>query len=157
MNCSKCNVGLIQKTSWVNDDNSTTTAYGCNKCTHGWAETYPKTFNSVTDSFDLKIELEHLKKMIAIGLNVQKELEKMQYNSLAQQMSQMDTEILRQVEQVKFSIAEIAKSYIKEHQCLGVVPGTFIVCGEDNYQYCSSACMEIAKHSKELKEKYETR
>lgn len=97
MNCSKCNVGIIQKTSWVNDDNSTTTVYGCNKCIHEW------------------------------------------------------------VEQVKSSIAEIAKSYIKEHQCLGVVPGTFIVCGEDNYQYCSSACMEIAKYSKELKEKYETR
>lgn len=157
MNCSKCNTGIIQKTSWVNDEYSTTTAYGCNKCSHGWAETYPKTFNPVTNSFDVEIELEHLKKMIATGLNVQKELEKMQSNSLEQQMHQADAEILRQVAQVKSSIAEIAKRYIKEHQCLGVVPGTFIVCGEDDYQYCSSACMEIAKITKELKEKYETR
>ena len=37
---------------------------------------------------------------------------------------------------------------IKEHQCLGVVPNTFILCGEDDYQYCSSACMEIARQRK---------
>jgi hypothetical protein len=151
MNCSKCNVGIIQKTSWLNDDNSTTTAYVCNKCSHGWAETYPKTFNPVTNSFDLEIELEHFKKIIATGLNVQKELESMQYASLAQQMTWLDAETLRQVEQVKSSIAEMAKRYIKEHQCLGVVPNTFIVCGEDDYQYCSSACMEIARRTKELK------
>lgn len=37
------------------------------------------------------------------------------------------------------------------HKCAGVVPGTFIICGEDDYQYCSEACLEIAKRSKELK------
>lgn len=38
MNCSKCNVGEIQITSWVNIDDSATTVYGCNKCSYGWGE-----------------------------------------------------------------------------------------------------------------------
>lgn len=157
MNCSKCNTGIIQKTSWVNEDNSITTAHGCNKCSHGWSETDSKSLAPNTTNTDLTVELEHIRKVIATGLNVQKELEKMQSNLLEQQMSQLDADVVRQIEQVKLSVAEIAKKYIKDHQCLGVVPGTFIVCGEDDYQYCSSACMEIAKRTKELKEKYETR
>lgn len=32
-----------------------------------------------------------------------------------------------------------------KHQCAIVIPGTFIICGEDNYQYCSQICMERAK------------
>ena len=31
-----------------------------------------------------------------------------------------------------------------QHKCLGVVPGTFIICGEDGFQYCSQDCLEIA-------------
>ena len=157
MNCSKCNTGIIQKTFWVNEDNSIITAHGCNKCSYGWLETDSKLLVSNTTNTDLTVELEHIRKVIATGLNVQKELEKMQSNLLEQQMSQLDADVVRQIEQVKLSVAEIAKKYIKDHQCLGVVPGTFIVCGEDDYQYCSSACMEIAKRTKELKEKYETR
>jgi predicted nucleic acid-binding Zn ribbon protein len=33
------------------------------------------------------------------------------------------------------------------------VPGTFIICGEDDYQYCSDACLEIAKKVKDIQSK----
>ena len=47
-----------------------------------------------------KKKLEHIRKVIATGLNVQKELEKMQYCSLEQQMSQLDADVVRQIEHV---------------------------------------------------------
>ena len=38
--CSKCNVGIIQQTSFLDpkDNESAVTAYGCNRCDHGWSE-----------------------------------------------------------------------------------------------------------------------
>ena len=33
-----------------------------------------------------------------------------------------------------------------ENKCLGVVPGTFIICGEDDFQYCSEYCYNRAKN-----------
>jgi len=32
-----------------------------------------------------------------------------------------------------------------EVKCHGVIPGTFIICGEDNFQYCSDYCLKQAK------------
>ena len=37
MNCSKCNVGEIQKTETLLND-QWVTFYGCNRCNHGWAD-----------------------------------------------------------------------------------------------------------------------
>ena len=30
------------------------------------------------------------------------------------------------------------------HECSQVIPGTFLVCGEDHYQYCSTECYNKA-------------
>lgn len=35
---------------------------------------------------------------------------------------------------------------LANHKCLGTVPGTFVICGEGNFQYCSEACLNIAKN-----------
>lgn len=35
--------------------------------------------------------------------------------------------------------------FAQEHTCKGIIPGTFIVCGEQDYQYCSDVCMNIAQ------------
>lgn len=59
-------------------------------------------------------------------------------------------EILEKLELVKNTVREVSKQIISEHHCLGIVPGTFIVCGEDDYQYCSEACLNIAKCAKEI-------
>lgn len=37
------------------------------------------------------------------------------------------------------------ENLIQDHQCKGVIPNTFIMCGEDDFQYCSDACLTIAK------------
>ncbi len=36
------------------------------------------------------------------------------------------------------------------HSCKIVVPGTFIVCGEGNWQYCSEECLKLAQGNKDL-------
>lgn len=33
----------------------------------------------------------------------------------------------------------------KNNNCKGLVPGTFVICGEDNFQYCSQECFYKAK------------
>jgi len=33
------------------------------------------------------------------------------------------------------------------HSCKIVVPGTFIVCGEGGWQYCSDECLKLAQGS----------
>ena len=32
-----------------------------------------------------------------------------------------------------------------QHKCKIIIPETFIICGEGEYQYCSEACLENAK------------
>lgn len=36
----------------------------------------------------------------------------------------------------------------EEYTCNGVVPGTFVLCGEDDYQYCSDECEKAANKIK---------
>ena len=68
-------------------------------------------------------------------------------------MNDSDADVKEQIQQVKDSVAKICQQKLKEHKCEGVVPGTFIICGEDDYQYCSDACLEIAKKVKDIQSK----
>ena len=61
MNCSKCNVGEIQRTCWVNDGLSITTAYGCNKCDHGWVERSTSQVNKSSKIDELISKLKKLR------------------------------------------------------------------------------------------------
>ena len=112
---------------------------------------------SNTETLNLSLEKEHMTKLIASGLNVEKELQKHQGQLLADQMHEVDSEVLQKIQQVKEIVAKICKETLSEHQCQGVVPGTFIVCGEDDYQYCSQACLTIAKQAKTIQLAYKER
>lgn len=51
MNCSKCNVGEIQKTEFISDyetPNKITTVYGCNRCSYAWSEQASTIFQTKT-------------------------------------------------------------------------------------------------------------
>ena len=112
---------------------------------------------SNTEMLDLSLEKEHMTKLIASGLNVEKELEQYRGKLLADEQHQFESEVLQKIQQVKETIAEMCKKALSEHQCEGVVPGTFIACGEGDYQYCSEACLTIAKQAKAIQLAYKER
>ncbi len=112
---------------------------------------------SNTEMLDLSLEKEHMTKLIASGLNVEKELEQYRGKLLADEQHQFESEVLQKIQQVKENIAKICKETLSEHQCQGVVPGTFIACGEGDYQYCSEACLTIAKQAKTIQLAYKER
>ena len=91
----------------------------------------------------------YMGKIIARVLNVQ--ISDHNSGTLTKSMSELDTSVKQQMQMVKEIIAKICEQKIQDHKCAGVVPGTFVVCGEDDYQYCSDACLNIARHTKEIK------
>lgn len=66
----------------------------------------------------------------------------------------VDAEVIEQIKLVKESIAKICQQKLEEHECTGVIPDTFIMCGEDALNYCSEECLNIAKAAKQLDSKY---
>lgn len=42
-------------------------------------------------------------------------------------------------------------TYPQYERCLGIVPGTFFVCGENEYQYCSDYCLKQARDNGRVK------
>jgi hypothetical protein len=70
-----------------------------------------------------------------------------------QTVAKFDNEIIKQIKEVKEYVAKVCEQTLQEHECNGVVPGTFIVCGEGDYQYCSNACLKIASMLKDIQEK----
>lgn len=107
-------------------------------------------------------DADYMGKIIARGLNVQKELSSLQSQSLADEMHKFESDMIKKLQDVKEYMymangfnANGCSNHISDHKCAGVVPGTFVVCGEDDYQYCSDACLNIARHTKEIKNQTE--
>ena len=102
-----------------------------------------KIFENISHKKELDLDREHdyAGKVIYYGLDVKKENQ----GTLTDQLDNLDFNIQEQIQQVKDSVVKICQQKLKEHKCEGVVPGTFMVCGEGDYQYCSDACLEIAK------------
>ena len=62
-----------------------------------------------------------------------------------------DVNVKEQINFVKGAVKKICEeNLIQDHQCKGVIPNTFIICGEGDFQYCSDACLNIAKEKADL-------